>query len=237
MIANLRRAERVAHLEYVPMPGGSQAIREPWRMAAVYLDRALGDEFLQLNLPFTNNLDKRAWSTLRKMAATRTNSPETCSMGRLFDAISSLVGLRTTVNYEGQAAIELEAVAAGDEAGSYSFEIVEDGAVIRAEPVVSSVVNDLLNNLPVPSISARFHEAVADLILSIAQDVRRKRGLDTVALSGGVFQNVLLVEKTRRLLLADGFAVLTHHRVPCNDGGISLGQAVIANAQLGLGRA
>ena len=110
-VADFCDAERVAHLDYVPMPGGAKAIREPWRMAAVYLQRALGDDFLKLDLPFVHNLDRRAWTTLRRMIATRTNSPETSSMGRLFDAVASLVGLRSAVNYEGQAAIELEMMA------------------------------------------------------------------------------------------------------------------------------
>ncbi len=113
-VADFLKAERIVHLDYVPMPGGAKAVREPWRMAAVYLHRAFGDDFLNLKIPFVENLDRRAWATMRRMIAKNTNSPETSSMGRLFDAVSSLLTLRDVVNYEGQAAIELEGMAALD---------------------------------------------------------------------------------------------------------------------------
>lgn len=231
-VANFVEAERVAHLEYIPMPGGAKAIREPWRMAATYLHRTMGDDFLNLDLPFTEQLDKASWATLRSMTATGTNSPQTSSMGRLFDAVSSLIGLRNNVNYEGQAAIELEAIADRNVTESYEFDISAEGSVISAEPVIRRVVEDLLGNVPPQEVSAKFHLAVAQVIASIARRVRDERQLNRVVLSGGVFQNLFLLERTCRMLGSDGFEVFTHRRVPPNDGGISLGQAVIANARL-----
>ncbi|MCA1593375.1 MAG: carbamoyltransferase HypF [Acidobacteria bacterium] len=235
-VADFTAAERIAHLEYIPMPGGAKAIREPWRMAAVYLHRALGDDFMNLEIPFVQNLDRRAWTTLRRMTETDTNSPETSSMGRLFDAVSSLLGLRNVVNYEGQAAIELEAIADTDCIRGYEFEIKEGGRIISAKSVVQRSVGDLLDGLPPQIVSAKFHFGVASLIATLARQVRAERGLNRVALSGGVFQNMLLLENACRMLKTDGFEVFTHSRVPTNDGGISLGQAAVANAQLASGR-
>jgi hydrogenase maturation protein HypF len=234
-VADYLDAERVACLDYIPMPGGAKAIREPWRMAAVYLQRALGDDFLDLDLPFVQNLNRQAWSTLRQMALTGTNSPETSSMGRLFDAVASLLGLRNVVNYEGQAAIELEAIADRSVTTSYEFEITADG-IIKTEAVIRRAVDDLLNGCSPAEVSAKFHLAVAYLIAAVARNTRDQRGLDRVALSGGVFQNIFLLEQVCQLLEVEGFKVFTQSRVPTNDGGISLGQAAVANARLRAGR-
>ncbi len=235
-VADFSAAERIAHLAYIPMPGGAQAVREPWRMAAVYLHRALGDDFLNLNLPFVQALDRRAWTTLRRMLLTGTNSPETSSMGRLFDAVASLLGLRNVVNYEGQAAIELETIVDRQTTQRYEFEFAADGRIIKAEGVIQRAVADLLDGRAPQEVAARFHLGVAHLIGTIARHVRAERRLNRVALSGGVFQNMFLLEHTCRMLEADGFEVFTHSRVPTNDGGIALGQAAVANARLSAGR-
>lgn len=234
-VANLLDAERVGHLKNVPLPGGARAIREPWRMAAVYLQRAFGDEFVKLDIELTNSLDAVAWRSIRSMIATGTNSPETSSMGRLFDAVSSLLGLRNRVNFEGQAAIELETIADNHQTSGYNFAVDENGE-IDAAPVIREAVEDLLNGVSKAVVSGRFHLGVAQLIDSMALQIRERYGLTRVALSGGVFQNMILLKRTRELLKRNGFEVLTHHRVPPNDGGISLGQAVVANAKLIAGR-
>jgi hydrogenase maturation protein HypF len=234
-VADFLNTERVGHLDYVPMPGGAKAVTEPWRMAAVYLQRTFGDAFVDLDLPFNRDLDRAGWKTLRSMIERRTNCPETSSMGRLFDAVSALLGLRSSVNYEGQAAIALEHAACGRLGDGYAFDVDVDGT-IRTGPVIRKLVEDLLNGEQVQTISARFHLAVADLIATIAVDVRDTRNLDRVALSGGVFQNMLLLQAASTRLAEAGFTVLTHSRVPTNDGGISLGQAVVANAQIRSGR-
>jgi hydrogenase maturation protein HypF len=233
-VADFVEAERVAHLDYVPMPGGAKAVREPWRMAAVYLQRTFGDDFLNLDLPFVHQLDRRAWAALRGMTRSRTNSPETSSMGRLFDAVAGLLCLRSVVNYEGQAAIELETAA--DRACVQGYEFSFEEGVIKAEGVVRRAVEDLLEGLAPEAVSAKFHVGVAALIASVARRVRDERRLNRVVLSGGVFQNMFLLEHACRLLRREGFEVFTHSRVPPNDGGISLGQAAIANARFAAGR-
>lgn len=233
LIVESERMERAAHLEYRPMPGASQAIREPWRMAAVFLQDAYGDDFTSLELPFLKRLDRHRWNVIRQMIASGLNCPQTSSMGRLFDAVSSLLGVRDTARYEGQAAIELES-AAGDgtsEPGDHwEFEI--EGSIIRTAPLIRSIVDDLLKKraTPVAAVAAKFHNSVAALILRMATGLRELHGIDRIALSGGVFQNGRLLESSVRLLEKARFTVFTHHRVPPNDGGISLGQAVFADA-------
>ncbi|MGI8917825.1 MAG: carbamoyltransferase HypF [Pyrinomonadaceae bacterium] len=234
-VANFADAERVAHLEYMPLPGGEMATREPWRMAAVYLQQTFGDAFLNLELDAVSKLNRDKWATLNRMIVTRTNSPETSSMGRLFDAVAALLGVRSFINYEGQAAIELEGLVDAESHGSYQFGVNEVG-VITAREVIREAVADLLNGTLAPTVSARFHRAVARLIAEVAGRVREKRKINRVALSGGVFQNIFLLEESCELLQRRGFEVYTHNQVPANDGGISLGQAAVANAQISLGR-
>ena len=233
-VADFCDAERIAHLANVPLPGGAKAIREPWRLAAVYLQRAFGNNFTELDIPFNDGLDPKRWSTLRRMVAAQVNCPETSSMGRLFDAVSGLLTLRSSVNYEGQAAIELEGIAERVATGFFEFQI--DGNEISAEPVIRRVVEDLLDEVPIGQISARFHLSVAHLIVNVAQKAREERHLNRVALSGGVFQNIWLLDRVTDLLRENHFEVFTHSRVPTNDGGISLGQAAVANARLQCGR-
>ena len=162
---------------------------------------------------------------------TNFNSPLTSSMGRLFDAVSSITGIRQEINYEGQAAIELEAVVDPDEKNVYQFEIrVEEGSpyLIDSVPLIRSVVNDIRSGIRPAVISARFHNGVANLICEVCLRLRKESGLNQVALSGGVFQNVTLLACTLKLLEAAGFGVYTHHLLPPNDGGLALGQAVVA---------
>jgi hydrogenase maturation protein HypF len=234
-VANLCEAERIVHLAEVLMPGGASAIREPWRMAAVYLRQAFGDEFVNLDLPFVRELaGRRGWPTLRSMIANRINCPETSSVGRLCDAVSSLLGVRSLVNYEGQAAIELEAMADRDAHGAYEFGL--EGDLIKAPAVIRAAVSDLLNGVPAAVVSRRFHRALARVIVTVAERIRSDRKLNRVVLSGGVFQNLLLLTDAKKMLAASGFEVFSHRRVPTNDGGISLGQAAIAAARINSGR-
>jgi hydrogenase maturation protein HypF len=231
-VADFTQAERIAHLDYIAMPGGAKAIREPWRMAAAYLHRAMGDDFLKLDVDFVHNLNRQSWTALRGMMAKGTNSPETSSMGRLFDALAGLLGLRSAVNYEGQAAIELEAIADKNISTGYEFSLDEKDSIIKAETVIKYVVEDLLAGVSTQEVSAKFHNGVAELIVRVACNVREQRHLNRIVLSGGVFQNAFLLERVCRRLQCEAFEVFTHSRVPTNDGGISLGQAVIANARL-----
>ena len=153
-------------------------------------------------------------------------------MGRLFDAVSSLLGVRQTANYEAQAAIELETLADQDETGTYPFAI--EGQLLDPGPMFQALLSDFRANVHLPTLSARFHNTIARLMHHVCQKVRSERGIAEVALSGGVWQNMTLLEKSIHLLSRDGFTVYLHHQVPANDGGISLGQTVIAMHKLDL---
>jgi hydrogenase maturation protein HypF len=230
LVADLAGFERAGHLAPVPMPGGAAAIRQPWRMAASYLTAAYPDG-PPAGLAVTDR-NEAAWATIVSMARRQVNSPLTSSAGRLFDAVAAILGVRDAINYEGQAAIELEQLADVAEDEAYPAAI-SDGAplVVVGADLVRAAAEELAAGVSRPVIAARFHNGVATAIGRSCLALRDRHGLDTVALSGGVFQNLLLTDRVATLLAGDGFRVLTHHAVPCNDGGISLGQAVIAAAQ------
>ena len=223
LAADLATFERGGHLAPVPMPGGAAAIRQPWRMAAAYL----GAEDLDVA---RRNAER--WPTVVAMARRGVNSPLTSSAGRLFDAAAAVLGVRDAINYEGQAAVELEQLADPAETGAYPAAL-EAGEPfrVRGADLLHGIIDDLTSGVPAPVIAARFHHGVAALIEAGCLAMRDRYGLGTVALSGGVFQNLLLLHATVSRLEARGFRVLVHSRVPCNDGGISLGQAVVAAAR------
>ncbi len=224
LVCGLTSASRAGHLATVPMPGGAAAIRQPWRMAAAYVD----DDCAPLEVALRNAAN---WSAVTAMARRNLNSPLTSSAGRLFDAVAAILGIRDIISYEGQAAIELEQLAAPAETASYPVRIEDTGEVIPdGKDLIAAVTEDLKANVARDVIAARFHNAVADLITSCCAKLRDRTGLSTVALSGGVFANARLSQAVSSQLETRGFTVLTHSRVPCNDGGISLGQAVIAAA-------
>ena len=231
LIADLAGFERAGWLDPVAMPGGAAAIRQPWRMAAAYLavcypgGPPAGLAVLQRN--------ERHWAAMLAMMAREINSPLTSSAGRLFDAVAALIGVRDSINYEGQAAIELEQLAVVSERGSYPAAVSSrDGRLrVRASDLVGAVAEELIAGVAPPVIAARFHNGVAAAIVAICTRLREQSGLTAVALSGGVFQNLLLTGRVVAGLEEAGFRVLLHSRVPCNDGGISLGQAAVAGAR------
>jgi hydrogenase maturation protein HypF len=229
LLADLADAERAGHLAGVPMPGGAAAIRQPWRMAAAYLDAAF-----PAGLPGGLDVAARnqeSWPTVLTLGRRGMNSPLTSSAGRLFDAVAALLGLRDVINYEGQAAVELEQLALTSRHDPYQAAITDGRPFTVAGPdLVRAAAEDLLAGVPRQIISARFHQGVAAMIGEACGLLRERSGLGTVALSGGVFQNLLLLGTVVDLLEGLGFRVLTHSRVPPNDGGISLGQAVVAAA-------
>jgi hydrogenase maturation protein HypF len=238
LVADLEQFSRAGNFAPVPLPGGATAIREPWRMAASYLRAAYGDD-LPGDLAVTARHRDR-WDHVLAATAAGINAPLTSSAGRLFDAVAALLGVRDTVTYEGQAAIELEQLAApavtdrhrAGLTGGYRAGLTgTEPFTICGADLIRAVVDDVRSGVSAPVIAARFHAGVARAIAEACERTRASTGLQIVALSGGVFQNVLLVDATVTRLQAAGFTVLTHHRVPPNDGGISLGQAVIAAAR------
>jgi len=230
LIADLASFERAGHLAPVPMPGGTAAIRQPWRMAAAYLDAAYpGGPPDALGVIRRN---ERQWADVTAMARRGINAPVTSSAGRLFDAVAAMLGVRDSINYEGQAAVELEQLADTSERTAYRAAVGSGSpAQIAAGDLVRAVAEDLAIGVDRSVIAARFHNGVAAMIEDCCLELRERYGLRTVALSGGVFQNLLLLHAVVGRLEAHGFAVLVHSRVPCNDGGISLGQAMVAAAR------
>jgi len=223
--------ERAGHLQYVPLPGGDAGVREPWRMAVSHLANAFGGDFAGLPLPFLGELDPGKLDLVRSMLLKGINSPLTSSMGRLFDAVAALAGIRSLVTYEAQAAIELEMAADESAEGSYPFDILE-GGIVDPRPLIRGVVEDLRRGAPASGIAGKFHNTVARIVAAACDRIRAARGHGKVVLTGGVFQNTLLLRKTLESLSAGGFETYWHHQVPPNDAGISLGQAVVADWRL-----
>ncbi len=267
---------RQGHLEYVKMPGGEAAIREPWRMAAAYLYHTFGGDEDICNMKVLQGIGEIKREAVFQMLEKSVNCPMTSSMGRLFDAVSALLNIRQEIRYEGQAAIELEFASYGADGSSlrescgsrpqesygsrpqescgsrpqessesqpqvsfqnraqqfYDFELRQEAGlfVVDVGNTIKEILRDLESGEPVSIISLRFHKTAAQIVLAGCEAIRKRTGLDRVALSGGVFQNMTLLEQSVSLLEKSGFEVFIHHRVPANDGGISLGQAAMVLA-------
>jgi len=230
LLASYADFERFAHLEYLPLPGGDAATRSPWRIAAGYA-HTLGIDIE--GLPFLQNIDKQALRILRQQIDKKLNSPLTSSMGRLFDAVASLIGIRNEVTYEAQAAIEMEVLSKPfvSIAKSYPYVIEEtkSGRMIRLRELLSAIIQDVRANEPVGMIGASFHRTIAEIAFDICRQARELNNLNEVALSGGVWQNQILLDLVRVGLRNGNFVVYFHQQVPSNDGGLALGQAVVAN--------
>ncbi len=230
LLADYGGFERAAHLAYVPLPGGEAAIREPWRMAVSYLVRHFGCDFVR-DLPFLSSVPRQKLDFLFGMMEQGINSPLTSSCGRLFDAVAALAGIRHRVNYEAQAAIEFEmAIGNSDDESAYPFELVPEGEgwIIDTRELFEALLHDLRGDVLVGDISRRFHNGLVEVLADVARRLRESCGLERVCLSGGTFQNVYLFEHVCDRLARDNFQVFTQSEVPAGDGGLSLGQAMIA---------
>jgi len=228
LVADYKKYERAYHLEYFPLPGGDAAIKKPARTALALL-WSLGLEWDERLSPVAEFCaDER--TLLKTQLERKINSPLTSSVGRLFDAAAALAGVRQSVNYEAQAAIEFEALADPDEGGMYVFELEQN--VISAGNAIKSLVGDVLAGVPTPVISTRFHSGLANILRVVTNKVSQETGIRTIALSGGVWQNITLLQRTLSFLRGNGSQVYIHHQVPTNDGGLALGQAAIAASQL-----
>lgn len=227
LLASFSDFERFAHLEYLPLPGADSAIRSPWRIAAGYA-HALGIDVD--DLPFLQDMDMHAIRIVRQQIDKQLNSPLTSSMGRLFDAVASLIGVRNDITYEAQAAIEMEALSKPFvlSAKPYPY-LIDEGMTIRLKDLLNSITQDVRANESIGMIGARFHKTVAEMAIEICKRARESTGLNEVALSGGVWQNQSLLDLVRDGLKQAEFIVYFHKQVPTNDGGLALGQAVIAN--------
>ena len=237
LLADYAGYTRAYHLAYFPLPGGDLAVREPWRTALAAL--------AAFDLPWQDNLapvrhargleqpglSAPVLDILKGQLASGLNVPRTSSLGRLFDAVSALCGVRQQISYEGQAAVELEALADPQARGGYPFRIRPEG-VLDPAPVLEAVLEDLARGEEVPVISSRFHRGLAEMVRAAARLIRDEHGLNEIALSGGVWQNLTLLRLTLPLLEEDGFTVYIHQQVPANDGGLALGQAAVGRQLL-----
>jgi hydrogenase maturation protein HypF len=232
LLADYQSYRRLCHLKYVPLPGGDAAIRKPARIALANLWASNLD--WEPDYPPVAALCAEELSILKSQLKLRINTPYTSSMGRLFDAVAALCGIRQQVNYEAQAAIEFEMLADPHEGGVYDF-VVEpdqtrqsDELQINTSPLFEDVLNDLSRQVRLSIISARFHNTVSKMVVDVCELIRQEHAIKQVVLSGGVWQNQTLLNRTYDLLTDRGFTVYTHRQVPVNDGGLALGQAVIA---------
>jgi hydrogenase maturation protein HypF len=225
LVGDLASFERVGGLRAVPMPGGEAAIREPWRMACAWA--------LESGVEVAPLVDPERWELVSQLARTGVSSPVTTSMGRLFDAVSALCGIRTAVNYEGQAAIELEAACDPSERGSYRIDV--SGTTIDPRGAIEAIARDVAAGVRSGVVATRFHNGVARATVQACIRAASAAGLDRLVLSGGVFLNRRLLEACIAGLEAVGLRVLVPERLPPGDGGISYGQAAVAAAREGVG--
>jgi len=233
LVADLRDFRRVGHLAAMPLPGGDGAIAEPWRTAVAYLHAAFGPEWANLDIPFMKRMDMGRARLVVRMIESRVNTPFTTSAGRLFDAVASLLGICDRNTHEGQAPMELEAAADEGVTDVLLCEVRRENGAFLLDPrsCIRSVVERLRKKAPPEAISAEFHNGLCNGVIEMCARIREAEKISCVALSGGVFQNKLLFERTVRELERREFRVLTHHLVPPNDGCIALGQAAVARAR------
>ena len=225
---------RRGHLEYAPLPGGSAAIQQPWRMALAQLVALYGEEeTLRLPLALVRRAGERNVRLIARLVEYSLNTPPTSSAGRLFDTVAALAGVPGTerTTYEGQAAVELELAADGQASRGYTFRLRPEGEgwIVETREVLRGVVDDLLEGRAAGEISSKFHRTIAEVVVAGCERIREAGGPTTVALSGGTFQNMLLLDQVVRFLEERGFETYRHHRVPPNDGGLALGQAILAD--------
>jgi hydrogenase maturation protein HypF len=225
--------KRAAHLKEIPLLGSERAILEPVRIVFAWLYSIYKDKFFNLDLDLVKKMDKKKWRVLKNMYLSGFNSPLASSMGRLFDAVGSLVLGKSKVTWEAELAIELEKIAKDykRQATSYKFKIIKDkdGYILDPLLMFKEIMGDLKDKEPQEKIAYRFHLTVAEMIRKMCSALRKENKINKVVLSGGVFQNNLLLRLTLDLLYKEVFRVFTHKKISCNDFGISLGQVAVAN--------
>lgn len=232
LIADLKSFERYARFDYVALPGADKAVLEPWRIALSFLISAFGDDGIKIFRELRGGQYANDADTISVMINKKVNSPLSCGMGRYFDAVSALLGIKDRITFEGEAAIALEMAAdKSDDHEIYDLSIEGAApAVIRAAPLFKAIVDDMINGVSAETIARRFHNTISEAVLKICERARNQTEINRVTLSGGVFQNALLFESVLGKLKANGFSVITHSKVPTNDACVSLGQAAIAAA-------
>jgi hydrogenase maturation protein HypF len=224
-ICDLVGYERRLHFEYIPLPGGDRAAKEPWRIAVSWLFKTYGEEFLQLNLPFLKTISAKKIDWILKSLENKINCPLSSGSGRLFDAVSALLQLRSYSTFEAEAPMRLENTVTRSEKSTYSYKLSQ---VIEFSEMFHEIIYDLKEEVYPGIVSTKFHNTISEIIIEGAKKINKETGLKKVVLSGGTFQNRYLTERTENRLKELEFEVYCNCSIPCNDGGISLGQLVIA---------
>jgi len=225
LVCDLIDFTRFAHFEYIPLPGGDKAVEEPWRMAVSYLYKVYGHELTEINLPFMKKTGRAKIENTVQMLEKNINCPEVSSAGRAFDAVASLLNLCLYSGYEAQAPMMLESLTRPDIHEAYPFEISETISIL---PAIRCITEEILKGGDPAVISSKFHNTVISVIFEVVKKMRDIENLSKVVLSGGVFQNSYILERIEDLLIKNNFELYTHSIIPSNDGGISLGQLMIA---------
>jgi hydrogenase maturation protein HypF len=224
LLADYGTFSRFCHLREVPMPGGDKAVRNPNRLALAWL-HSVGIEW-DADLPPVTVTTEEERKVILRQIETGLNAPRTSSMGRLFDAVAALIGIRGTVNYEAQAAIELEACVDAEERGAYNFDLQENE--LDPANVFHELIQDLREGKSTGIMAAKFHQGLVQAVLDVCRRVKNEHGITDVALSGGVWQNMVLLSNATKALRSAGFNVLIHRKIPANDGGLAFGQVIVA---------
>ncbi|MEQ8198371.1 MAG: Sua5/YciO/YrdC/YwlC family protein, partial [Clostridiaceae bacterium] len=230
LVCSTKEFKRAGHLNYVKMPGGEKAVKEPWRMGLAYILETLReDKDLNYKSIIENLWGKKSFDILKAIEAD-INCPETSSMGRFFDAVTSIIGLRDILSYDGQGAVELEALISERCMESYSYNINKaECYVLEVHNTIKEILEDISEGITKEILSSKFHNTVIKFTVDMCKLIRNDYGINKAALSGGVFQNAYLFENITKDLEKEGFIVYTHKNLPCNDGGLSLGQIIVAD--------
>jgi hydrogenase maturation protein HypF len=224
-VCDLEGYERKFHFEYVPLPGGDSVTKEQWRTAVSYLYKIYGKDFLKLEIPLIQNLDKDKADLIVQAIDKRINCPLSSSAGRLFDAVAAILNVCAVSKFHAEAPMRLENVASGTIETGYPFDF---GDVISFEPTIREIVEDLLENVKIAVISAKFHNTIINVIFAVVSQIRKETGLNKVALSGGTFQNKYILSRLELILAREKFELFSQCKIPSNDGGIALGQLAVA---------
>ncbi len=220
-----RGYERKTHFEYIPLPGGDSVTKEPWRTAVSYLYKIYGKDFLRLEIPFIQNLDKNKADLIVQAIDKKINCPLSSSAGRLFDAVSAITNVCPVSKFHAEAPMRLENIASGMMETAYPFDF---GEVISFEPTIREIVEEIMEGVSIAEISAKFHNTVINVIFAVVSQIRKETGLNKVALSGGTFQNKYILSRLELILAMEKFEVFSQCKIPSNDGGIALGQLAVA---------
>ncbi len=231
-VCDLAGYERKFHFEYIPLPGGDSVTKEPWRTAVSYLYKIYGKEFLKLEIPFIQNLDKIKADLIVQAIDKNINCPLSSSAGRLFDAVAAITNVCPVSKFHAEAPMRLENFASGTIEIAYPFDF---GEVISFEPTIQEIVQDLKDGVNVSEISAKFHNTIINVIFAVVSQIRKETGLNKVALSGGTFQNKYILSRLELILAREKFEVFSQCKIPSNDGGIALGQLAVAAKRRELG--